>query len=418
MNEHKKLWYPDIGDVKKKVNTNSWFTSKIQKSKIKYPKLFCDRTNSDLNLLTRTNMIRIFPNENQKNILLKWFELYRLMYNKTIHFMNINHHFHIENDNISFNTLRDYWLKGDKLRLLKNGVPSHTLDNAIKDVCKAYKTALVKIKNKNIKHFRIRYKKKSCAKQSLVLEKSVFSKTDNTFCVRVLGKKIECDYDLKSINHDCRLQYNSKKNRMLLFIPEDKKVECKTREKEICGIDPGERTMFTLYSSNEVEHIGIDTEFTIKTYLSQIDEIQSRNKISKRRKNKAILKRYQKLTNKIRDLHWKVSNYLCNKYNHIMIGNFSTTDCIKNGKSKLSDMNKRILSTQSHYLFRMRLKSKCEEYNVKYQEINEYNTTKMCSFCETLKNIGASKIYNCDNCSLVIDRDINSAINILVKGLK
>jgi len=102
-----------------------------------------------------------------------------------------------------------------------------------------------------------------------------------------------------------------------------------------------------------------------------------------------------------------------------MIGNFSTKDCIKKGKSVLSKMSKRILMKMSHYSFRQFLKSKCEQYNVKYQEVNEYNTTKMCSKCTTLTNIGASKVYKCANkhCNQVMDRDVNSAINIFKRGV-
>ena len=46
-------------------------------------------------------------------------------------------------------------------------------------------------------------------------------------------------------------------------------------------------------------------------------------------------------------------------------------------------------------------------------------TTKLCSNCGSRKEdiTLSDRIYKCDNCGLIIDRDLNSAINILKIGL-
>ena len=49
--------------------------------------------------------------------------------------------------------------------------------------------------------------------------------------------------------------------------------------------------------------------------------------------------------------------------------------------------------------------------------IPEPYTTKTCSRCGYLNNIGSSKIYKCRGCNIIACRDLNAAKNILIKGL-
>ena len=61
-----------------------------------------------------------------------------------------------------------------------------------------------------------------------------------------------------------------------------------------------------------------------------------------------------------------------------------------------------------------RVKSKLKELN-KVVVINKYiATTKICSKCNHIQQINLyQRIYKCPICGLQIDRDINSAMNIL-----
>lgn len=58
--------------------------------------------------------------------------------------------------------------------------------------------------------------------------------------------------------------------------------------------------------------------------------------------------------------------------------------------------------------------NKCLEYKVKLRILDRYYpSTKLCSRCGSKKYMSLSdRIYNCPNCGLNIDRDINAAINI------
>ena len=57
---------------------------------------------------------------------------------------------------------------------------------------------------------------------------------------------------------------------------------------------------------------------------------------------------------------------------------------------------------------------KCEKYNKTLVKIDERYTTQTCCNCNNRKKMTlGNRIYKCEKCGLVIDRDLNSSINIL-----
>ena len=63
------------------------------------------------------------------------------------------------------------------------------------------------------------------------------------------------------------------------------------------------------------------------------------------------------------------------------------------------------------------LNYKAENADCLVIKVNPKNTSKMCSNCGNIQDIPLWKrTYECENCGLVIDRDYNSAKNILKLG--
>lgn len=61
---------------------------------------------------------------------------------------------------------------------------------------------------------------------------------------------------------------------------------------------------------------------------------------------------------------------------------------------------------------------KCQLYGKELVILDERNTSKMCSGCEHLQDMPLWKrTYKCTECGLVMDRDENRAINILMRYL-
>ena len=64
----------------------------------------------------------------------------------------------------------------------------------------------------------------------------------------------------------------------------------------------------------------------------------------------------------------------------------------------------------------MKMNHKARMYKRNLKTVSEAYTTKTCGHCGSIhKTIGSNKVYNCNNCSTRIDRDINGARNILIR---
>ncbi len=169
--------------------------------------------------------------------------------------------------------------------------------------------------------------------------------------------------------------------------------------------------------------IGTNVQKVIKSKLENIDRInkliinkKTNKKFKNKDKNQIIKKINVKMQNMINDFHWKAANFLVKNYNEILIGNFSTKSMNENNINKKL---KRIATELRFFQFKQKLQYLCAYRGINYKCVDEYGTTKMCSNCTYYKkNIGANKIFDCDNCKKIIDRDYNSAKNILMKGSK
>jgi putative transposase len=72
--------------------------------------------------------------------------------------------------------------------------------------------------------------------------------------------------------------------------------------------------------------------------------------------------------------------------------------------------------TWAHYRFKQFLKFKAKEYSSNVIDVNEAYTSKTCSYCGTIQNIGSKKTMKCKNCGVAVDRDLNGARGIFLKN--
>lgn len=300
-------------------------------------------------------------------------------------------------------------------KISKYKMPIHIIDNAIKDVTKAIKSGIENIKAGNIKFFRLRYKKETKNKETIVIEGSCFSKKQNTISSTILGDNIKSNYSIQGITRDSKLCYNKRLNTFILHVPINiEKINIKKR-KSFISLDPGIRTFQTGYSDNKIEEIGVNCIKKLKKQIKKINIIK---------RDKGLIKKYyqriKKIQNKVVDLHWKTINFLCKNYDTIMIGKLSTKSIISK-KNKLPKIIKEIASYLSHFTFRCRLIYKCRLMKCNYLIVDESYTSKTCGKCGIInQRLGKKKIFNCRNkyCDMLLDRDINGARNIFLKNIK
>ncbi len=90
-----------------------------------------------------------------------------------------------------------------------------------------------------------------------------------------------------------------------------------------------------------------------------------------------------------------------------------------NLESNLQAITKRRLITLSLYKFYQITEIQAKKYGCKINLIHPYKTSMTCHNClNEHPNLGAKKIYKCNNCKIELDRDINAAINIYRGGFK
>lgn len=426
----------------------------------------------------KSRKIRIYPDNTQKKILNEWFDTYRYVYNKTICKINNGH-------NVNFMELRDllvtkstkkenkeYDIINEKIKQLKKELPidqkkidilrekkknlkSTTNVNinvweyntpkeiragAVNDVCKAYKTCITNLNNKNIRSFSLKYKKKTNPNKNMLIPKTFIVFENDRFKIAptffnknyyfYINRKTLKKTKNMEIKNDIRMTKNN--NEYYLHIPISYTKNEKVNPSSFCGIDPGVRSLLTTfgmektfeYSENnkQINIINnksfdyIHNDEKIKKINSKIDSVNKKKDIAKkvRNKRKTILKLEKKKKDYMDDIHWKTISHLVSNYDIIFFGNIKSHNIVKNKRNH--NLN-RACNDLKFYIFKERLKYKAEQKGKYIKFINECYTTKTCSNCGSINDPKCSKIYNCINCNSIYDRDINAAKNILIKGL-
>ena len=133
---------------------------------------------------------------------------------------------------------------------------------------------------------------------------------------------------------------------------------------------------------------------------------------AKRNINKALERLRWKIKDLIDDLHKKTAYFLVTNFDTVLIPTFETSKMVTKLQSKIS----RNMLTFAHCRFKDFLKVKAQEYSCRVIEVNETYTSKTCSYCGKIQNIGSKKIMKC-SCGICVDRDLNGARGIYLRAL-
>ena len=183
---------------------------------------------------------------------------------------------------------------------------------------------------------------------------------------------------------------------------------------EILGLDWGIKNFMTT-SNGEI----------INYPKSVLREFQRISKLQQIRDKKELhSNNYEKMQEKIRKTYERMENI---KRNFI---EQKTTELCKNHDIAIEDLTKSRIQFKYKcwrrnqriaplYMFEEKLKWKCKKFGSTFYKINPYNTSKTCSHCGSIKEnlILNDRIYYCEKCGSIIDRDINAAINIAHKAI-
>jgi len=184
------------------------------------------------------------------------------------------------------------------------------------------------------------------------------------------------------------------------------------------GIDPGSYYIATLSTGEKIKA----PRFLEKTIckLKHNDRELSRKKIGSSNREKARRKAnrlHEKVKCQRKDFLHKLSAQLVTMFAFIAIEKMQVTEIVKNCGRRKAVFNRNMLDAGITTFIAM-LAYKAEEAGGQVVMVEARNTSRICSGCniEVPKAL-SNRIHHCKACGLIMDRDINAAINISALGL-
>jgi putative transposase len=125
-----------------------------------------------------------------------------------------------------------------------------------------------------------------------------------------------------------------------------------------------------------------------------------------------------RLRHMIQDLHEQTISFLCNHFNHVFIPPYATTaTAYRIAEEDSSSIFSHKMALSIHHDFWQKLKTTAQDNGTRVYMIGEEFTTKTCGCCGHIQTVGSQRVFNCQQCDLTIDRDLNAARNICLKTL-
>jgi len=444
--------------IDRTFTSESWFNIDSYVNQEEPYRLKTKAINTSVNELFKTKQIKLFLNDEQRKYMKKIIGTYRYYYNRCVSFLNnydkkTKTSWYLVNPSdtntkiiivvngnpYNFIKMNNVLKKNPPTWLLPN-FPTRLMNAAFKECFDRF-NACLDISCKTKRPFKFNYKSKKEIYQTINIEKNVFPCNSNGLFSRW---KIQGSYVFRDINthdnfkdyeiHDSSITYHRILKTFVLNLTHTIQSS-PTSINNVCAIDQGVRTPFTIYSTDRVMKIGRNWTEKIMKVCKEVDIIQSRidkktyytkdkygNKTvyiltSERRRalRKALHRKIRYIKNLRTELHNKCVRYLCETYSTIILPPFEVKEMVVNLRTEIA----RRMYTLGFYQFKTRLRNKAMEYNINVVEKREPFTSKTCGKCGNIKhNLGTAERYDCNRCGLHIDRDMNGARNILLRNIK
>ena len=180
------------------------------------------------------------------------------------------------------------------------------------------------------------------------------------------------------------------------------------------GIDLGVKTLATLSDGTVIENPRALRKSERR--LKRAQKALSRKAMGSNRRAKArakVARLHAHVANQRLDAMHKATTWLANTYSEICIEDLNTAGMVKNHHLA------KAVSDAAFGEFRRQLEYKTARTGARLHVVDRwYPSSKICSKCGAVKaKLSLSeRVYRCDGCGLVIDRDLNAAVNINVAG--
>lgn len=192
--------------------------------------------------------------------------------------------------------------------------------------------------------------------------------------------------------------------------------------KRVCALDPGVRTFLSGYDPEGVAFEISSDQRMLYSNKRCIEHLQARLAQERDKKSIQWIKKkirylYQKIANRVADMHHKTAKVLSETYSDVLLPSLKVRSLVAKEGRKIGSSTSYMFLTLGHYKFRQLLKQKIESRQGRLHECTEEYSSKTCGNCGKLHyNLGANKSFLCpySDCAQEIDRDLNAARNILI----
>ena len=235
-----------------------------------------------------------------------------------------------------------------------------------------------------------------------------------------VDERIKLRNKSKNILKTCKLTKQDNDYFVCITYETEQKQEIETNK--LLSIDLGKKNLVTYYDEHTNSACNFNSDYLFKNqkyYDKRIDELKSKRdkkiKFSKNwKKLNKTKRRLEKKKNKQTNLALhKLSKELSKLDRDIIIGDL--TNLKSNILSEYKTINRQMQNNWVLKTFVDHLEYKCKKEGRKLTKVNEAWTSKTCYKCGNINYdlTPKDRVYTCDCCHEVIDRDVNGAINIL-----
>ncbi len=357
-----------------------------------------------------TYRFRLYPDKEQEQKLLFTLDKCRFVYNKLLEGLN-------KQEKINKNELQHYILNIKEENKEINNIYSKVLQYENYRLFSNLRS-LYRLKKNGKKIGKLRFKGKEWFK-TFTYNQSGFKLTNTGKRCQILKLSkignipIRCHRNINGKIKQVTVKKEASGKWFASITAENKEEITKTRNNKQIGFDLGILNYIYDSDGNHFDNPKYLNESLKK--LAKAQKKLAKKKKSSKNRNKQRLKAaiiYEKITNKRNDFLNKLSRYYINNYSLIAVENLNIKGLIK-----LSYNSKNIMDASWSRFIQM-LEYKAERAGVQIAKIEPKGTTQTCSNCgtEVHKELW-NRIHKCNNCKLEINRDYNSAKEILKRAL-
>lgn len=359
--------------------------------------------------MTKTYKYRLYPTKKQVQKLEWTLDKCRILYNSCL--LDRKNRYEQTGKGLTRISQQEI-LKADKGRIeFLNDIHSQVLQNVLFRVERTFQNFFRRVKDKSGKVGYPRFKSEGRYDSITYPQEPAFQITEQGLKLSKIGTiKIKMHRNIQGITKTCTIKRETDRW-YACFSIEYESVKKPIPDKSV-GIDMGIKSFAVLSNSEVIDNPKYlrKAEKKLQSKQRQLSK-KKKGSYNRKRARVKVAKLHCKVRNQRSDFHHKVSRKLVDTCGFIAIEDLNIKGMVKNRHLSKS------ISDAGWGQFQNYLTYKAEDAGCWIEKVAPHYTSINCSVCgEPVHKTLADRIHNCPFCKTVLDRDHNTAQNILLKS--